>query len=521
MFRKGIFKLAVALLVLLSVCLFGSGSKAEPLQTRITPADGAAQDSFGGSVCIAGAYAIVGTREDDDNGSNSGAAYIFERDGTVWTQQAKLTPSDGAAEDQFGHSVAISGDYALVGAPYDDDNGAESGAAYVFKRDGTVWMQQAKLKPVDGAAEDFFGASVSIDDDYVLIGVPGDDDHGSGSGATYIFKRDVTSWSEQNKLMAGDGQAADRLGASVSLSDIYALVGAPGDDGSGSGSGAAYVFKRDVADWTQEAKLTADDGAAEDRMGTSVSLSGMYAIVGAPEDDDNGSESGSAYLFERDGNLWTEVQKLRALDASAEDFFGESVSIAGAYAAVGAPGDDGHGSGSGAAYVFKLGVTDWVQQDKLTASDGLAGDRLGECVAISGSDVIVGAVEADILGQDSGAAYVYFPEGIFGRLTTDVTGTTGSPVVGATITIQGTAYTTVSDVYGLYRFVDIMPGTYSLIITKPQFSRQTVSNVVVTAGQLTVVDDQELTILNCDANSDNLLGIEDAINILQIQSGLR
>jgi len=498
-----------------------TGARAEALELRITASDGTAQNSFGGSVSIAGAYAIVGARANDDNGAGSGAAYIFRRDGAVWIQQAKLTPSDGAPADGFGYSVSISGEFALVGAPFDDDDGVDSGSAYIFIRDGGMWTQQAKLKAADGAAEDRFGTSVSIAGEYALVGTPGDDDNGSDSGSAYVFQRDVTNWSGQAKLTAGDGAAEDRLGESVSLSDTYALLGAPGDDDNGSGSGAAYVFKRDVADWNEEAKLTADDGAAEDLLGASVALSGAYALAGAPGDDDHGSGSGAAYLFERDGIFWTEAQKLTANDGAAEDTFGVSVSIDGESALIGTPGDDDHGSGSGAAYVFKRGVTDWGQQNKLTASDGAAGDLFGCCVSVSGGDVIAGAVNADYFGQDSGAAYVFFPEGIFGRLATDVTGTTGSPVVGATIAIHGTAHTTVSDASGLYRFVDVAPGEYTLVITKPQFARLTIPNISVTAGQLTVVDDQELTILNCDADSDGALGIEDAINILQVQSGLR
>jgi hypothetical protein len=511
----------VIFVALLGVLMLVTNALAEPLEARIVATDGAAQDAFGDSVALAGMYAIVGAPDDDDHGAGSGAAYIYRRDGTVWIQQAKLTPSDGAADDHFGRSVSISGEYALAGAPDDDDNGADSGSVYIFKLDGDTWTQQAKLKAGDGAAEDFFGQSVSIAGEYALIGAPGHDDNGFDSGAAYVFKREITNWTEQAKLTAGDGAAEDRLGASVSLSNMYALAGAPGDDDNGSDSGAAYVFKREVTNWTEVAKLTAGDAAAEDFLGTSVSLSGVYALVGAPGDDDNGSESGSAYIFEQDGIIWTEAQKLAAEDGAAEDIFGESVSIADAYAAIGAPGDDDRGSGSGSAYLFRLDVASWDQHDKLTASGGSAGDRFGECVALSSGDEIVGAADADYFGQDSGAAYVYFPERIFGRLTTDVTGTAGSPVVGATIAIEGTAHTTVSDAYGLYRFVDVMPGTYVLVITKHQFARHIVSNVVVSAGQLTVINDLELTILNCDANSDSLLGIEDAINILQIQSGRR
>ncbi|MCX5635489.1 MAG: FG-GAP repeat protein [Planctomycetota bacterium] len=167
---------------------------------KLLASDGTAGILFGRSVSISGNYAIVGASSDDDNGGDSGSAYIFNRDGTNWVQQQKLTASDGAASDQFGYSVSISGDYAIVGAYGDDDKGSASGSAYIFKRDGTSWVQQQKLlASADGATNDYFGRSVSISGDYAIAGAYGDDDKGSCSGSAYIFKRDGTSWSEQAK----------------------------------------------------------------------------------------------------------------------------------------------------------------------------------------------------------------------------------------------------------------------------------------------------------------------------------
>ena len=180
----------------------------------------------------------MGAYFDDGRGS----AYVFIRDGTTWSQQAKLTASDGATSDYFGSSVGISGDYAIVGANYDDDKGSASGSAYIFKRDGTAWTEQVKLTASDGAAGDWFGTSVSISGDYVLVGASYDDDGGSDSGSAYIFKREATVWTEQVKLAASGGAAVDYFGCSVSISGDYVIVGACGDD---SYRGSAYVFKRD------------------------------------------------------------------------------------------------------------------------------------------------------------------------------------------------------------------------------------------------------------------------------------
>jgi len=219
----------------------------------------------------------------------------------VVTERQKLLALDGIAGDYFGWSVSVSGDYAIVGAYYDD---SAKGSAYIFKWNGTIWLEQQKLTDSDGAAGDYFSWSVSISGDYAIVGVRFDDDNGNGSGSAYIFKRDVASWSQQAKLLASDGAANELFGYSVSISGDYAIVGAHQNYNKGS----AYIFKRDVASWSQQAKLTASDGAAADYFGCSVSISGDYAIVGAYGDDDMGEHSGSAYAFrpcpreDRDGN---------------------------------------------------------------------------------------------------------------------------------------------------------------------------------------------------------------------------
>ena len=212
-------------------------------------------------------------------------------------QQAKLLASDGATGDEFGFSVSISGNVAIVGSQGDDDNGADSGSAYIFAFDGTTWVLQRKLVPVDGAAGDLFGESVSISGDVAIVGAPLDDDNGDRSGSAYIYRFDGTTWSQEQKLLASDGAERDFFGISVSISGDVAVVGALDDDDNGTDSGSAYVFRFDGTTWTHEQKLLASDGAAEDFFGDSVSISGDVAIVGADGNDDNGPESGSAYMF--------------------------------------------------------------------------------------------------------------------------------------------------------------------------------------------------------------------------------
>ncbi len=309
---------------------------------KLLPDDGAAGDSFGWSVAISGAAAIVGADNDDDNGSSSGSAYLF--DTTTGLQIAKLLADDGAAPDFFVYSVAISGATAIVGARSDDDNGASSGSAYLF--DATTGRQIAKLLPDDGAAGDVFGNSVAISGATAIVGARGDDDNGASSGSAYLF--DITTGRQLFKLLPEDGAAGDQFGRSVAISGATAIVGAIHDDDNGANSGSAYLF--DTTTGAQLAKLLASDGAANDTFGYSVAISGATAIVGAWRDNDNGTRSGSAYLF--DATTGRQLAKLLPHDGAEEDHFGFSVAISGATAVVGANNDDDNGANSGSAYLF-------------------------------------------------------------------------------------------------------------------------------------------------------------------------
>ncbi|MFQ5741652.1 MAG: FG-GAP repeat protein [Acidobacteriota bacterium] len=296
-------KLTISTLVLLGVLVLGSGSTvtAAPLVTseaKLTARDGAAGDRFGFSVARSGDTVVVGAQLNDDGGRDSGSAYVFQRTGTTWSQQAKLTARDGAAGDRFGASVALSGDTIVVGALGDDDGGRSSGSAYVFQGSGRSWSQQAKLTASDGAARDRFGDSVALSGDTIVVGARSDDDAGRDSGSAYVFQRNGTTWSQQAKLTARDGAAGDLFGDSVALSGDTVAVGVRFDDDAGSSSGSAYIFQRSERSWSQQAKLTASDGAAGDGFGTSVALSGDTVAVGAFGDDDAGSSSGSAYVYE-------------------------------------------------------------------------------------------------------------------------------------------------------------------------------------------------------------------------------
>jgi hypothetical protein len=380
-----------------NVCLGG-------IDVKLVAKDGASGDKFAQSVALSGNTAIVGAPEDDDAGNSSGSAYVFVRHGATWTQLQKLVAPDAVGFDQFGYAVAISGDVAVVGAYLDDDAGSGSGSAYVFVRSGTSWSFQQKLTAVGAAAFDQFGYAVAASGETVVVGAFQDDDAGSSSGSAFVFVRSGTTWTQQQKLTAKDGASSDFFGISVAISGDTVVVGANGDDDAGSLSGSAYVFARSAGVWAQQQKLTAGDAAADDLFGYSVAISGGTAVVGAYANDDAGSSSGSAYVFVRGGSTWSEQKKLLPADGVAGDNFGFTVSVSGDTALVGADQDDNFGNASGSAYTFVRVEGVWTEQQRLNASDATASDWFGSALAISGDIAVVGALFDDDAGTDSGSA---------------------------------------------------------------------------------------------------------------------
>jgi hypothetical protein len=380
-------------------------------QAKLTASDAAANDNFGISVAISEGTVVVGANGDDDGGDSSGSAYVFTRNGAIWNQQAKLTASDPAAGDNFGNSVAISGDTIVAGAEQDDGSGSNSGSAYVFIRSGSLWSQQAKFTAADAAADDRFGISVSVSGNTAVVGANNDDDGGSNSGSAYVFTRSGSDWSQQGKLIASGAAAGDLFGISVAVDGDAAVVGAYLDDDNGTDSGSAYVFTRSGTSWSQQAKLTASDAAASDNFGKSVAISGDSVVVGAERADAGSINSGSAYVFTRTGSLWSQQGKPTASDPAVNDLFGVSVAISGDTVVAGAYFDDDNGNESGSAYIFTRSGSAWSQQAKLTASDAAAGDNFGSAVAISGDTAVVGVTFDDDSGLQAGSAYVFIRRG--------------------------------------------------------------------------------------------------------------
>ena len=386
-------------------------------QAKIQASDRQASDKFGYSVSISGDgnTAIAGAYNEDTGATDAGSAYIFTRSGTTWTQQAKIQASDKQAYDQFGWSVSISsnGNTAIVGAYTEDTGGSSAGAAYIFTRSGTTWTQQAKIQASDKQASDLFGYSVSISGDgNTAIAGALFEEYG---GSAYIFTRSGTTWTQQAKIQASDRQASDFFGSSVSMSSNgnTAIVGAMFEDTGGSSAGAAYIFTRSGTTWTQQVKIQASDKQASDNFGVSVAISddGNTAIVGAYTEDTGGTNAGAAYIFTRSGTTWTQQAKILASDRQASDFFGHSVAISsnGNTAIAGAYNEDTGATDAGSAYIFTRSGTTWTQQAKIQASDKQASDNFGWSVAISddGNTTIAGAYNEDTGGTDTGAAYIF------------------------------------------------------------------------------------------------------------------
>ena len=396
------FRYSVSWLLGLLLALAGSPATAEtvgpwPEITELLASDSESWDRLGWSVALSGDTALVGAFGD-------GSAYVFVRSGDVWTEQAKLLASDGYS---IGSAVALSGDTALVGAPTaDNDNGDTSGAAYVFTRSDGVWTEQTKLLASDGAETDELGVSVALDGDTALVGATlyQDKTHPQ-SGAAYLFVRSEGEWTEQAKLVPNDAIAFGYFGWSVALSGDTALVGAYGDDDNGDTSGSAYVFVRLGNFWLFQAKLQGTGGSAFDSFGAAVALSGDTALIGAYRD--YGDESGSAFVFERSNAVWTEQVKLRASDGAAEDYFGASVALSGTTALVGAVLDDDNGDASGSAYVFTKSDGVWSAQAKLVDRDNSEDDHFGASVALSGDTALIGAPSDDLNSLSAGAVHVF------------------------------------------------------------------------------------------------------------------
>lgn len=266
---------------------------------RLSASDSQAGDAFGQGIAVWKDTLVVGAPKDDDKGKDAGSVYVYSRDGTDWNFKQKLTAPDGAAGDVFGISVAISGDTMLIGADLNDEAANNAGAAYVYVKHNGKWLLQSKLMADDAGDTDIFGVRVAIDGDTALISARRDDAPSVGKdvGAAYVFRREGTNWHQEAKLTGPTPKADDRFGRSVSIVGDTALIGAMHRDYSGENAGAAYIYKRRGNNWRYSKTLTASDGVAGDQLGWSVVLTSEFAAVSAAKHAPESEKSGAVYVY--------------------------------------------------------------------------------------------------------------------------------------------------------------------------------------------------------------------------------
>ncbi len=384
-------------------------------QQKVTATDGARFDQLGGAVAISGNYAIAGASSAN---SSRGAVYIYKKENNVWIEQTKLTIPNASFLTNFGYSVAIDGDYAVVGARNDRETGTRAGAVYVFKRDGNNWIQQARLEATNRIINDYFGSSVSISNDYIIVGAENKDINGTKTGAAYIYKRTGTTWNLQSELVATDGQDGDKFGTSVSIYGNHAVVGASNVDTYG----AVYAYTIQNSQWILKNKIISPQRRYQGEFGVAVDIEREYLVIGAPKQQGENYHSGAAWLYKDDGYEWKEYQRLTVNGSVSSSLryslLGNSVSISNNYIIVGAKNHTARGNQAGMAYVYRRQEnqffnsysTGLIANNIPLASDSVsAGDYFGYSVAIDGDNAIVGAIGDDQLENASGAVYFFAP----------------------------------------------------------------------------------------------------------------
>ncbi len=368
---------------------------------KLVASDGAAGNLFGKSAALSGDVIALGAPEALVSGkSYAGAAYVFARSGATWTEQAKLSASDVAANTEFGLAIAAAGDTVVVGAPQASAGAVmNSGAAYVYVRSGTTWTEQAKLAAADATSNSQFGRAVAIAGDTILIGAPYT---ASGTklaaGAAYVFVRSGTTWMQQTKLVAADAAATDLYGTAVALAGDTAVCGAIGASrGADADAGAAYVYVRSGTTWSQQDKLAVATTGFFGGFGSALALDGDTLTVG--------TKDSSAYVYVRSGTTWSQQLEARPLAYT----FGSSTAVGGNTALFGAPDRDaGAGFQPGRVHIYTRSGTTWSAVTQRSAVDGTPGDLFGTALALGGDWLVVAAPEADLgAASNAGAAYVF------------------------------------------------------------------------------------------------------------------
>jgi hypothetical protein len=408
---------AAALLTLAGVSAPAGAHWQDP-PAAVTASNAADFDEFGTFVDLSGDTAIVGAPFHAALGPEAGAAYMYRRTAGVWQEVSTLLAPDGAAGDWFGSGVAVSDGFAVVGAPYHGGHGA----AYVYRFNGHSWTHDQTLAPADLSSGDCFGWDVEISGSVILVGA---NLHEGYAGAAYVYRYNGVSWTQEQEIGAPAG-AANFFGTSVAVWGDVAVIGNNLNGVNGPGSGAAYVFRDNGAAWVQEQMIFAADGAPNHKFAITVDVCGDVIVVGASGDDDNGAASGSAYVFRCNAGAWFQEAKLLASDGLGGDQFGTAVSVSGSVIAVGAPAravyDPFWMPSYGASYVFGHVGGTWLEEAILLDPNGWLGDEAGNAVSVSGDTVLMGIHLGDGAGMDAGKALVFTDDDAATSCIADING---------------------------------------------------------------------------------------------------
>lgn len=370
---------------------------------KLVPNDIDDNDMFGSAVAIDNGQAVVAA----GGKNNEGMIYFFEQVDGHWTENGEMGPAQTDTGTGFGKSVSLDEEYGIVGYWYANEYANASGCAYILYNDNGNWTKQQKLLPDTGFYQDRFGNAVDIYGNYAVVGAQFEARNGH-YGAAYIFYNNNGSWELQQKLTANDATFGDSFGSSVAIHENYVMIGAKGVDNNATNTGAVYIYERTGSTWQQTDKVFASDNELGIRFGHSLSMDGDFAVVGAPSGEMViNAPFGYAYIFENVGGNWQEVAKLTASDQEGGDEFGHSVSIKCDRVVVGAWYTDDLGTSSGSAYIFVNNQGTWEEDQILVASDGGAFNLYGSAVGISCENVIVGEPHNSVNGSNSGTAYIY------------------------------------------------------------------------------------------------------------------
>ncbi len=376
-------------------------------QQELLAGDRTSSDELGRSIAISGDRALVGAWRDGHVASLCGSAYVFRFDGEAWVQEQKLLPPDGASADFFGWAVDLDGVTAAIGAISDDDAGDAAGSVYIFRFNGTKWQYEAELHASDAAAGDHFGGTVALHGDTLLVGADLDDDNGTNSGSAYVFRREIGLWIEQQKLHPSTPSSYEHFGVHVDVDGDIAVVGAYAGPGQ-IFRGTAYVYRFDGLLWSEEARLWGSQSVSGDFFGASVAVAGDTILCGARWADIGVIDCGEAYLFEHDGRGWVEVQRLAEPNPGGSDGFGFNVALIEGVALVGVPNRDRPvGSRAGHVRLYRHDGAAWLAEPPLVPNDAAAEDRFGDGLALNRSFALIGATWHNHGVDNAGAAYAF------------------------------------------------------------------------------------------------------------------